>query len=57
MASGMWPLSAGLDLGEVVEAEAPLSKVLVPLPKLAARRPPMKKIESLLRGSLSAQTS
>jgi hypothetical protein len=32
----VWPLSASLDLGEIEEVEAPLSKVVVPLPKFSA---------------------
>jgi hypothetical protein len=39
MASGMWLLSAGLDLGKIIEAKAPLSKVMVPLPKIGAAKP------------------
>jgi hypothetical protein len=36
--AGVWPLGATWDLGEVETAEAPLSKVTVPLPKVSAMK-------------------
>jgi hypothetical protein len=38
--AGYGPLCAGLVLGEIAKAETPLSKVMVPLPKFAAAKPP-----------------
>jgi hypothetical protein len=51
IASEIWPLDAGLDFGEVAEAEAPISKVIVPLPKFVAAK------SSLLRRLLPERTS
>jgi hypothetical protein len=38
LACSLWPLSATWDLDEVKKAEAPLSKVTVPLPKVLAAK-------------------
>jgi hypothetical protein len=37
--SEIWPLGSGLGFIEVVEAEPPMSKVLVPLPKFVIAKP------------------